>query len=125
VRAHALTDRLSERDALGRLIEAVRAGESQALVVRCEAGIGKTVLLDYLARQASDSGCRVARAVGGLGEEDARVLLDSALTGPLDERIRDLIVAETRGNPLALLELPRGLTRRSWRAGSACPARRR
>ena len=64
MRAHALTDRLSERDALGRLIEAVRAGESQALVVRGEAGIGKTVPLDYLARQASDSGCRVARAVG-------------------------------------------------------------
>ena len=57
MRAHALTDRLSERDALGRLIEAVWAGESQALVVRGEAGIGKTVPLDYLARQASDSGC--------------------------------------------------------------------
>ena len=45
----------------------------------------------------------------GLGEEDARALLDSALTGPLDARVRDLIVAETRGNPLALLELPRGV----------------
>src|SRR5580692_4376338 len=48
-------------------------------------------------------------AVEGLGEEDARALLDSALTGSLDARVRDLIVAETRGNPLALLELPRGL----------------
>src|SRR5580692_4389708 len=48
-------------------------------------------------------------AVQALGEEDARALLDSALTGPLDARVRDLIVAETRGNPLALLELPRGL----------------
>ncbi len=47
--------------------------------------------------------------VGGLPEEDARALLDSALTGPVDDRVRDLIVAETRGNPLALLELPRGL----------------
>src|SRR5262249_39122582 len=44
--------------------------------------------------------------VRGLGDEDARALLDSALTGPLDARVRDLIVAETRGNPLALLELP-------------------
>jgi DNA-binding CsgD family transcriptional regulator len=47
--------------------------------------------------------------VAGLPDEDARALLDSALAGPLDERVRDLIVAETRGNPLALLELPRGL----------------
>ncbi len=48
--------------------------------------------------------------VEGLGEGDARALLDSVLTGPLDVRVRDQIVAETRGNPLALLELPRGMT---------------
>jgi DNA-binding CsgD family transcriptional regulator len=48
--------------------------------------------------------------VHGLGERDARALLESVLTGPLDERVRDRLVAETRGNPLALLELPRGLT---------------
>ena len=48
--------------------------------------------------------------VAGLGDDDARALLESALAGPLDARVRDLIVAETRGNPLALLELPRGLT---------------
>jgi DNA-binding CsgD family transcriptional regulator len=49
-------------------------------------------------------------AVGGLPEADARVLLESVLAGPIDARVRDEIVAETRGNPLALLELPRGLT---------------
>ncbi|RPF37347.1 LuxR family transcriptional regulator [Streptomyces sp. TLI_185] len=48
--------------------------------------------------------------VTGLTERDSRTLLDSAVTGPLDERVRDRIVAESRGNPLALLELPRGLT---------------
>jgi DNA-binding CsgD family transcriptional regulator len=47
--------------------------------------------------------------VGGLGEGDARELLGSVLGGPLDERVRDRILAETRGNPLALLELPRGV----------------
>jgi DNA-binding CsgD family transcriptional regulator len=47
--------------------------------------------------------------VGGLREGDARELLSSAFKGPLDERVRDRIVAETRGNPLALLELPRGV----------------
>ena len=49
-------------------------------------------------------------AVRGLPEGDARALLDSAVPGRLDDRVRDRIVAETRGNPLALLELPRGLT---------------
>ena len=48
--------------------------------------------------------------VDGLQDDDARALLDSALPGPLDARVRDLIIAETQGNPLALLELPRGLT---------------
>src|SRR5580692_9689783 len=47
--------------------------------------------------------------VGGLGEADARELLGSVIRGPLDERVRDRILAETRGNPLALLELPRGV----------------
>ena len=46
----------------------------------------------------------------GLDEGDARLLLSSAVRFWLDDRVRDQIVAETRGNPLALLELPRGLT---------------
>ena len=49
-------------------------------------------------------------AVGGLDDRDAHELLATVVTGPLDERVRDRLVAETRGNPLALLELPRGLT---------------
>ena len=49
-------------------------------------------------------------AVGGLDDSDAKELLGTVLAGPLDERVRDRIVAETRGNPLALLELPRGRT---------------
>src|SRR5262249_22165902 len=240
-RTTGLTDRLSERGALGRLIEAVRAGESQTLVVRGDPGVGKTVLLDHLAGQASGSGCRVAWAVGvqsemelafaglhqlcapllggaerlpvpqrealhvsfglsagsapdrflvglavlsllsevagkrplicvvddeqwldrasaqalgfaarrlaadpvglvfaardpgpelaglpelvvdGLADDDARALLESALSGPLDARVADLIVAETRGNPLALLELPRGLTPAELAGGFGLP----
>ena len=247
-----LVDRRSERDALDRLVGAIHAGESRALVVRGEPGVGKTMLLDYLAGQASASGCRVARATGvqsemelafaglhqlcapmlgragrlpvpqrdalrtafglaagpppdrflvglavlsllsgmagerplicliddrqwldrasaqalgfaarrlaadpvglvfaarepsaelaglpeleitGLHDDDARELLDSALAGPLDARVRDLIVAETRGNPLALLELPRGLSpggaggrvRAAWRRTADRPDRR-
>ena len=235
-RAAELRGRLDEQGFLDRLIDAVRAGESQALVLSGEAGVGKTALLDYRAEHAS--GCRVVRAtgvqsemelafaglqqlckplldhldrlpgpqrdalrtalglsagpapdrflvglavlsllaevagerplvclvddqqwldhasaqilafvarrleteslglvfaarvlggelaglpelmVGGLREGDARALLDSVLTGPLDERVRDQIVAETGGNPLALLELVRGLTPSELAGGS-------
>jgi hypothetical protein len=234
-----LTGRHAECGVLDRLVEAVRAGESRALVVHGEPGVGKTALLEYLARQSS--GCRVARAAGvqsemelafaglhqlsapmldrlerlpepqcdalrtalgmsagpapdrflvglavlslmsevaheqplvcliddqqwldhasaqalafaarrlvaesvglifatrvpsgdlaglpelvirGLREADARDLLDSVLTGPLDARIRDQIVAETGGNPLALLELPRGLTPAELAGGFGLP----
>ena len=238
-RAIGLTDRLGERGVLDQLIDAVRAGGSQVLLVRGEPGVGKSVLLDYLAGRPS--GCRVVRAAGvesemelafaglhqllapvldrigqlpgpqrdalwtafgvsagpvpdrflvglavlglvsevaaerplvcvvddaqwldrasvqalgfvsrrlaadpvglvfaarvagaelaglpelvveGLAEGDARALLDAALTGPVDERVRDLIVAETRGNPLALLELPRGLAPAELAGGFGLP----
>ena len=234
-----LIDRHAECDVLGRLVAAVRAGESRALVVHGEPGVGKTALLEYLAGQAS--GCRVVHAggvqsemelafavlhqlcapmldrlerlpppqrdalrtafglsagpapdrfliglaalgllsemagerplvcivddeqwldsasaqvlafvarrlgaesvglvfgarvptgdlaglpelvVGGLREDDARTLLDSALTGPLDTRVRDQIVAEAHGNPLALLELPRGWTAAELAGGFGLP----
>lgn len=45
--------------------------------------------------------------VHGLSDADARKLLDHAMIGGLDPRVRDRVVAETRGNPLALLEVPR------------------
>ena len=48
--------------------------------------------------------------VRGLADGQARALLDSVLPGPVEARVRDRIVAETGGNPLALLELPRGLS---------------
>src|SRR6266851_2440005 len=46
----------------------------------------------------------------GLPDADARALLASVLPGRLDERVRDRIIAESGGNPLALLELPHGAT---------------
>jgi DNA-binding CsgD family transcriptional regulator len=48
--------------------------------------------------------------VRGLSDTDARVLLEEVVPFKLDERVRERIIAEVRGNPLALLELPRGLT---------------
>jgi DNA-binding CsgD family transcriptional regulator len=59
--------------------------------------------------------------VEGLPDVDARALLDSVLTGPIDGRVRDQIVAETRGNPLALLELPQGWTAAELAGGFGFP----
>src|SRR6266576_1301876 len=58
----ALTGRRSECDVLDRLIDAVGAGESKALVLRGEPGVGKTALLEYAVKQASEF--RVVRAAG-------------------------------------------------------------
>jgi DNA-binding CsgD family transcriptional regulator len=237
----AFRDRTSERNVLDRLLERARGGRSAVLVVRGEAGVGKTALVRYAARRAT--GFRLAEVVGveaerelpfaglhqlcaplldlmdalpehqraalgvalgltaggapdrflialgalgllsaaaergpllclvddvqwldgatrqvlgfvarrllaepvavvfavrdpstepeltglpelrleGLGDEDARALLAGVVPGPLDEHVRDRIVAETRGNPLALLELPRGLSAADLGGGFALP----
>ena len=57
-----LHDRRNECAALEVLLQRIRVGQSSVLVLRGEAGIGKTALLEFLAEQASE--CRVARAVG-------------------------------------------------------------
>jgi hypothetical protein len=59
--------------------------------------------------------------VGGLPEAEARALLDAVLAGPIDARVREQIVAETGGNPLALLELPRGFTAAELAGGFGLP----
>jgi DNA-binding CsgD family transcriptional regulator len=69
------------------------------------------------------SGLRTLEVVG-LSHDDAHALLDWVTPGGLDQRIRDRIVAEARGNPLALLELPRGLTSAELAGGFALPQRR-
>jgi RNA polymerase sigma factor (sigma-70 family) len=60
--------------------------------------------------------------VGPLGHRDARALLEGALPARLDERVLERIIVETRGNPLALLELPRGLTPTQLAGGFGLPA---
>ncbi|MGW4489401.1 helix-turn-helix transcriptional regulator [Amycolatopsis sp. NPDC004368] len=59
--------------------------------------------------------------VGGLRAADAAVLLDTVLTGPVDARVKDQLIAETQGNPLALIELPRGLTPAQLAGGFGLP----
>jgi DNA-binding CsgD family transcriptional regulator len=60
--------------------------------------------------------------VEGLGVDDARALLTAVVAGPLHEHVRDRIVAETGGNPLALLELPRGMSEAELAGGFAMPS---
>jgi DNA-binding CsgD family transcriptional regulator len=57
----------------------------------------------------------------GLGHEDARALLATVVPGRLDDRVRDRLIAETRGNPLALLELPRGMSAAELAGGFGGP----
>jgi DNA-binding CsgD family transcriptional regulator len=240
--ASVLLNREGEREALDRLLDDVRAGRSGALILRGEAGVGKTALLRYAARQAFDfevaeiagveaemelpfAGLHqlcapmlerldtlpapqrealqvalgaatgnppdrflislatlsllsavaekrpllclvddaqwldgasaqiltfVARRlvaesmaivfavrdpaaawhlegvpqlrVNGLDEGAAHALLSRAIPGRIDPRVRDRIVAEARGNPLALLELPRGMSAVDLAGGFEVPA---
>ena len=79
--AMELIDRDAERDTLDRFVAAIRAGESQALVVSGEAGVGKTALLDYLAANAS--GCRIARTIGCQSEMELAFAALHQLCAPM------------------------------------------
>src|SRR3984893_9451182 len=84
---------------------------AQALVFVARRLLAESVALVLVTREPGDElqGFQEL-VVEGLRDDDARALLSSAVRVPLDERVRDRLVAETRGNPLALLELPRGVT---------------
>jgi DNA-binding NarL/FixJ family response regulator len=80
--------------------------------------LAERVAIVFAAREPGDELLHVPElAVDGVRNGDARALLSSAVRFKLDERVRDRIIAETRGNPLALLELPRGLTARQLAGG--------
>jgi hypothetical protein len=70
---------------LDRLIDAVRAGESRALVLRGEPSVGKTALLEYVVRQAS--GCRVVRAAGVQSEMELAFAGLQQLLAPMLDRV--------------------------------------
>src|ERR1700749_2865487 len=91
-RGAALMDRLSERGVLDRFVAGVRAGEGRALVVRGEPGVGKTVLLDYLAGRAS--GCRVVRAAGVQSEMELAFAALHQLCGPMLDHAESLPVPQ-------------------------------
>jgi DNA-binding CsgD family transcriptional regulator len=91
--APALTGRRSERDVLDRLVEAVGEGESRALVLRGEPGVGKTALLEYLVEQAS--GFRMVRAAGVQSEMELAYAGLHQLLEPMLDRLEGLPVPQS------------------------------
>jgi len=80
------------------------------------------VLLAFAAREpGQDLEGIPGFGVEGLRDPDARALLDSVVRWPVDEQVRERFLAETRGNPLALLELPRGLSPAELAGGFGLP----
>ena len=95
---------------------------AQALVFVARRLLAESVALVLVTREPSEELEGLpGLVVEGLRNGDARALLGSVLRVPLDERVRERIVAETRGNPLALLELPRGLTPAELAGGFGLP----
>src|SRR4051794_18795504 len=98
------------------------AASARALAFVARRLLAESVLLLFAARQPSDELLGLPElAVGGLKEADARELLRSVVPGRLDERIREQVIAEARGNPLALLELTRGLSPAQLAGGFGLP----
>src|SRR6187200_859054 len=86
--------------------------------------LAEPVLLLLAVREAGDEQLFEAvtsLTLEGLTELDARALLTAAVPGQLDEQVRDRLVAETRGNPLRLLELPREMSSSELAGGYGVP----
>ena len=87
-----LLDRGRERDVLGRLVADMRGGQSRVLVLRGEAGVGKTALLGYLS--AAAEGCRIVRAAGVESEMELAFAGLHALCAPMLGRLRHLPIPQ-------------------------------
>src|SRR4051812_40994222 len=88
LRRPGLLGRRRERVALDPLIPAVRAGESRALVLRGDAGVGKTALLEYVTERAT--GCRIVRALGVESEMELAYASLHQLCTPLLDSLEQL-----------------------------------
>jgi tetratricopeptide (TPR) repeat protein len=94
----------------------------QVLAFAARRLLAEAVLVIFAAREpGADLHGLPELRVEGLRHADARKLLGSVVRWPLDERVADRIVAETRGNPLALLELPRGRSMAELAGGFGLP----
>jgi DNA-binding CsgD family transcriptional regulator len=120
-----LTD-IAERQPLVCIVDDVQwldQASAQTLAFVARRLLSEPVALILATRPAEQSwlGGLPDLRVGGLADTDARALLMAALHAPLDVRVRDRIVAESRGNPLALLELPRAWSATQLAGGFALP----
>jgi hypothetical protein len=96
----------------------------QALTFAARRMVAERIALVFAARDTNNFERIPELLVAGLDEDDARALLRTVLTGPDDPRVIDRVVAESRGIPLALLELPRGLSRAQVASGFGLPGGR-
>jgi len=84
--------------------------------------LAEPVALLFAARETTDAFAGLPELlIEGLDDGEARKLLASVISGRLDDRVSDQLVAEARGNPLALLELPRGLSPAQLAGGFGLP----
>src|SRR4051795_5418636 len=95
---------------------------AQALAFVARRLLAEPAVLLFAAREPSEDLAGLPELVSeALQDADARDLMASVIPGRLDERVADQLVAETRGNPLALLELPRGLSAAQLAGGFGLP----
>jgi DNA-binding CsgD family transcriptional regulator len=108
-----LSDTAEERPLLCAVDDAQWLDDESAFTLAFVARrlLAESVAIVFVTRERSEVLRGLPELVlDGLGADDAHSLLASGLPGLVDEQVRDRIVAETRGNPLALLELPHGLS---------------
>ena len=95
---------------------------AQALGFVARRLFAESVALLFAAREPGDELAGLPElVVEGLQDADARRLLKAVIPGRLDERVAEQLLAETGGNPLALLELPRGLSAAQLAGGFGLP----
>jgi DNA-binding CsgD family transcriptional regulator len=96
---------------------------AQALAFVARRVRAESVALLFALRELSDGFDDLPQlTIEGLTDADARQLLDAVIPGRLDEQVADQLLAEARGNPLALLELPRGISMTRLAGGYGLPA---
>ena len=99
------------------------SASARALAFAARRLLAEKIALMFATRELSEALAGFPELhVQPLGRRAARALLESVLPAPLDARVLERIVAETRGNPLALLELPRELSPTQLAGGFGLPA---
>jgi DNA-binding CsgD family transcriptional regulator len=124
-----LSDAAEERPLLGLIDDAQWLDRSSAQVLAFVARRlqAESVVLLFAEREPGELGELAGLPdlpLRGLPDDSARELLASAIGGPIDDRVRDRILAEARGNPLALIELPHELSPATLAGGFGLPCGR-